>query len=142
MLCLADRQFFGFQLWSQACAGGADLLLRVKKNMCLPCERRLADGSYYWSRVYPSQRDQRRMRNGLLVRDIEYRLEGVAGSQAIYRLLTTILDPEQAPAQELAALYHERWEIETVLDDAPAGIEDRVAQQDAGFGAAGVLVLF
>jgi len=52
-----------------------------------------------------------------LVRVIEYRLEGVAGSEARYRLVTTILDPEQAPAQELAALYRERWEIETTLDE-------------------------
>ena len=41
----------------------------------------------------------------------------VQGSEPIYRLITTILDPAQAPAQELAALYHERWEIETALDE-------------------------
>ena len=116
MLCLADRLFFSFRRWDQARGSGADLLWRVKKNMRLPCEKRLADGSY-WSRVFPSQGDQRRNRNGLLVRVIEYRLEGVAGAEAIYRLLTTILDPEQAPAAELAALYHDRWEIETVLDE-------------------------
>ena len=49
------------------------------------------------------------------VRVIEYCLEGVAGAEPIYRLVTTILDPDQAPAEELAALYHERWEIETAL---------------------------
>jgi len=32
------------------------------------------------------------------------------------RLVTSSLDPEKAPAPELAALYHERWEIETALD--------------------------
>ena len=51
------------------------------------------------------------------MRVIEYRLEGVPGAEPIYRLLTTILDPRQAPAAELAALYHERWEIETALDE-------------------------
>ena len=35
----------------------------------------------------------------------------------MYRLITTILDHELAPAKELAALYHERWEIETTLDE-------------------------
>ena len=55
--------------------------------------------------------------NGVAVRVIEYRLEGVAGAEPIYRLVSTILDAEQAPAQELAALYHERWEIETALDE-------------------------
>ena len=38
-------------------------------------------------------------------------------AEPIYRLLTTILDPKEAPARELAALYHERWEIETALDE-------------------------
>ncbi len=48
---------------------------------------------------------------------IEYTLDGVAGAEPLYRLLTTILDPAEAPANELAALYHERWEIETALDE-------------------------
>ncbi len=48
---------------------------------------------------------------------IEYRLEGVDGAEPIYRLVTTLLDPGPAPAHELAALYHERWEIETALDE-------------------------
>ncbi len=116
MLCLADRNFFGFQLWNQARDSQADLLWRVKKNLRLPCEERLADGSYL-SRVYASPKDQRHGRRGVVVRVIAYRLEGVPGSEPIYRLLTTILDPAAAPATELAALYHERWEIETALDE-------------------------
>jgi hypothetical protein len=116
MLCLADRNFFGFELWNQARATGADLLWRVKKNLRLPCETRLPDGSYL-SRVYASTKDQRHGRNGVIVRVIEYALEGVPDAEPIYRLLTTILDHEAAPAAELAALYHERWEIETALDE-------------------------
>jgi len=116
MLCLADRNFFGFELWNQASSTGADLLWRVKKNLRLPCEKRLPDGSYL-SRVYASPKDQRHGQNGVIVRVIEYRLEGIPGAEPIYRLLTTILDHEMAPAVELAALYHERWEIETALDE-------------------------
>jgi hypothetical protein len=116
MLCLADRGFFGFEMWKQAAATGADLLWRVRKNIHLPCEKRLPDGSYL-SRIYPSQQDQRRGRNGIVVRVIEYRLEGVEGAEPLYRLATTILDHELAPAAELAALYHERWEIETAFDE-------------------------
>lgn len=116
MLCLADRQFFGFTLWARAQATGADLLWRIKKNMRLPRERPLPDGSYL-SRIYPSERDWRRKSNGIVVRVIDYRLEGVTDAEPIYRLLTTILDPEKAPAHEFAALYHERWEIETALDE-------------------------
>jgi|WetSurSiteA1Bulk_404760.scaffolds.fasta_scaffold31503_1 hypothetical protein len=116
MLCLADRQFFGYELWNQARSSGADLLWRIKKNLRLTCEKRLGDGSYL-SHIYPSPKDRRHKTNGVRVRVIEYRLEGVAGAEPIYRLMTTIVDPEQAPAEELAALYHERWEIETALDE-------------------------
>ena len=116
MLCLADRYFFGFDLWNQARESGADLLWRVKKNLLLPVEERLEDGSYL-SRIYATQKDQRRRRNGVPVRVIEYQLNGVPGAEPIYRLLTTILEPAKAPAEELAALYHERWEIETAFDE-------------------------
>jgi len=116
MLCLADRNFFGFDLWNKANSSGADLLWRVKKNLLLPVEERLVDGSYL-SRIYSSQKDQRRQSNGVIVRVIEYELKGVPGVEPIYRLLTTILDPDKAPADDLAALYHERWEIETAFDE-------------------------
>jgi hypothetical protein len=116
MLCLADRNFFGFELWNQAGGTRADLLWKVKKNLRLPCEKRLPDGSYL-SRIYASQKDQRHGKNGVTVRVIEYKLEGIPGAERIYRLLSTIVDHGSAPAAELAALYHERWEIETALDE-------------------------
>ena len=116
MLCLADRNFFGFELWNQATVTGADLLWRMKKNMRMACEKRLPDGSYL-SRVYPSERDWRYKTNGKALRVIDYRLEGIEDAEPIYRLATTILDPDKAPAEELAALYHDRWEIETAFDE-------------------------
>jgi hypothetical protein len=114
MLCLADRNFFGFQSWVQARSTGAELLWRVKTNARLPCEQPLADGSYL-SRIYRSESDRRHQRNGVTVRVIEYRLQGLSDAEPIYRLLTSLLDPQGAPANELAALYHQRWEIETAL---------------------------
>jgi len=114
MLCLADRQFFGHALWREAAATGADLLWRVKRNLRLPREVRLADGSYLTT-VYPSEKDRRHRTGGVRVRVVEYRLEGVADAEPLYRLVTTVLDPAAAPAAELAALYHERWEIEGAL---------------------------
>jgi Insertion element 4 transposase N-terminal/Transposase DDE domain len=114
MLCLADRQFFGHALWREAATTGADLLWRVKRNLRLPREARLADGSYL-STVYPSEKDRRHRTAGTRVRVVEYRLEGVADAEPLYRLVTTLLDPTGAPAAELAALYHERWEIEGAL---------------------------
>jgi hypothetical protein len=114
MLCLADRQFFGHALWQEAAATGADLLWRVKRNLRLPREVRLVDGSYL-STIYPSAKDRRHKATGVRVRVVEYRLVGIADAEPLYRLVTTILDPAAAPAAELAALYHERWEIEGAL---------------------------
>jgi len=116
MLCVADRQFFGAALWIAARTTGADLLWRIKRKARLGGETRLPDDSYL-STLYPSPRDRRRQTNGTRVRVIDYRLEGVADVEPLYRLVTTILDPVAAPAPELAALYHERWEIETALDE-------------------------
>lgn len=116
MLALADRSFYGFALWERARATGADLLWRVKANLVLPCEERLSDGSYL-STIYATPKARRNHRGGVRVRVVEYRLEGVEQATAIYRLITTVLDPQQAPAEELAALYPERWEIETALDE-------------------------
>src|SRR3712207_4857261 len=114
MLCPADRQFFGHALWQGAAATGAELLWRVGRNLRLPREARLADGSYL-STTYPSEKDHRHRIRGVRMRVVEYRLEGVAEAEPLYRLVTTILDPAQAPAEALAALYHERWEIEGAL---------------------------
>jgi len=116
MLCLADRNFFGYKLWKQAQETGADLLWRVKKNLKLPCLRRFRDGSYM-SRIYASDKDRRHDKDGIDVRVIEYTLEGVPDAEPLYRLITTILVPKEAPAKELAALYHDRWEIENAFDE-------------------------
>jgi len=114
MLCLADRQFFGHALWREAAATGADLLWRVKRNLRLPRETVLADGSFLTT-GYPSEKDRPHRTGGVRVRVVEYRLEGIADAEPLYRLVTTILDPGEAPAAELAALYHARWEVEGAL---------------------------
>jgi hypothetical protein len=116
MLCLADRGFFSFRSWNQARARNAELVWRVKKNLRLRPDQHLPDGSYL-SRIYPSGADWKKRTNGVVVRVIDYQLEGVAGAEPIYRLLTTILNWKRAPAEELAALYCQRWEIETAFDE-------------------------
>jgi len=116
MLCMADRFFPSYKLWQMAAKTGADLLWRVRQNARLDVDKRLPDGSYL-TRIYASTTDRRKQRNGIAVRVIDYRLQDVEGTEPIYRLITTILDRTQAPAKELAALYHERWEIETALDE-------------------------
>lgn len=116
MLCMADRFFPSYKLWRAAAKTGADLLWRTRQNARLDVEKRLPDGSYV-SRIYASTKDRRKKRNGIVVRVIDYRLRNVADAEPLYRLITTLLDPQPAPAKELAALYHERWEIETTLDE-------------------------
>ena len=116
MLCLADRFFPSYQLWQAAATTGAELLWRTRQNARLEVDRRLADGSYL-SRIYPSTSDRRNQRQAIVVRAIDYRLKDVPDAEPVYRLITTLLDPKQAPAKELAALYHERWEIETAWDE-------------------------
>jgi hypothetical protein len=83
-------------------------------------QRRLADGSVLaWvgptcpgSAHYP-------VRRGMWVRIISYRVtdERLGEEGKVYRLVTTLLNPRMAPALELVALYHERWEIELVIDE-------------------------
>jgi len=116
MLCLADRFFPSYALWQKAAQTGAELLWRVRQNARLEVDQRFADGSHL-SRIYRSTSDRRNQRHPIAVRVIEYHLKDVPGAEPLYRLITTILDPGLAPAKELAALYHERWEIETTLDE-------------------------
>ena len=116
MLCMADRFFPSHKLWQKAAATGADLLWRTRQNARLEIDQRLPDGSYL-SRIYPSTSDRRNERKAIVVRVIDYRLDKVPNAEPIYRLITSILNHKLAPAKELAALYHERWEIETALDE-------------------------
>ncbi|MFJ9085148.1 IS4 family transposase [Streptomyces sp. NPDC102384] len=108
-LVLADREFLGVPLWRAFTATGADLLWRVSANRVLPVERLLRDGSWL-SRIHagtdPAHRDP------VTVRVVAYRL---AAEDTDYRLVTTLLDARRHPARELAALYAQRWEIETVF---------------------------
>jgi Insertion element 4 transposase N-terminal/Transposase DDE domain len=116
MLCLADRGFNGYAHWKTAAATGAELLWRGVANRQLPVVKLLPDGSYL-SAIYPDQKSRRSRHGEIMLRVIEYSLPDAAGKLARYRLLTTLLDPKVAPAMELAALYHERWEVESVFDE-------------------------
>ncbi len=124
MLCLADRGFNCFRLWRLAQGTGAELVWRLRKDMIFPREKNLPDGSFL-SSFYESTEDRRKTRNGIPVRIVEYTLEGLQDAEPLYRLATTILDPEQAQAKELAALYHERWEIESAFDELKTHLRGR-----------------
>ena len=116
MLCLADRGLVSFDLWRKASATGAALLWRAGTHFGLPVQARLPDGSYRsalrWNSLCTNAD-----RTPIPVRVIEYTLPGVASAGTSYRLITTLLEPDRAPAAELAALYRERWEMETAFDE-------------------------
>jgi len=116
MLCLADRGFYSFALWNQARATAAQLVWRTKSNHRLAVQERLSDGSYLSELFAASDRHRD---DGVPVRVLEYAIDdpGRPASDTCYRLLTTILDPDRAPADELAALYAQRWEFEGALDE-------------------------
>lgn len=86
----------------------------------LPIQRRLSDGSVLvWvpashkgDAVYP-------LKQGMWVRIISYRLtdERLGETGKVYRLVTTLLNPITVPALSLLQCYHERWEIELVIDE-------------------------
>lgn len=129
MLVIADRNFYSFALWTQALDTGADLLWRVTATVSLPVVEPLHDGSYRSILINPKITGTRRqtlinqVRAGhqvptdaaIPVRVIEYEIpdrEG-NGTGELICLITTILDPGEATAIELATAYHERWESET-----------------------------
>jgi hypothetical protein len=111
MLLMADRGFTSHELWQTASATGADLLWRATDVFSLPVLHELPDGSYLSHLI-------RKGHQPIAVRVIEYTIDdGRAPEDEHYRLVTTLLDPGQAPALELAELYAQRWEFETALDE-------------------------
>ena len=117
MLCMADRGFNGHEHWRQASATGADLLWRCSDSRQLSVLQMLDDGSFL-SQISPSGVSRAQAaEQAITVRVIEYQMPGDGQALPRYRLLTTLLDAKAAPALELAALYHQRWEIEAVFDE-------------------------
>jgi Insertion element 4 transposase N-terminal/Transposase DDE domain len=123
VLLLADRGFFSYALWRKAIGTGADLLWRVRTDSAGPKPQHvqdLPDGSWL-AHLRRSTPAAERRAEPMLVRVIDYAIDDGrdhdrehAGS---YRLFTTLLDPDEAPAGELAAAYTQRWEIEATFDE-------------------------
>lgn len=116
MLVLADRGFYGFDMWTRAAARGADLLWRVKSTFSPRHLETLDDGSWL-ARIIRTSGKDRQHRTALLVRVIDYTLDDGRENLEQYRLLTTILDPEEATAEDLALAYAQRWEVENTFDE-------------------------
>ena len=119
-LVIADRGFYGYDLWVRAVATGADLLWRVKKNLKPRFVEDLGDGS--WLGEIRGGRAGSKA-TPVRVRVIDYTVDnGIPdddpdGEAGGFRLITTVLDPNDIDAADLAVAYWERWEIESVFDE-------------------------
>jgi hypothetical protein len=129
MLVTADRGLYGYDLLHMVVEAGAEALVRVKSNIVLPALKWLPDGSYLSYVVEPRKRTEayRQLKRGdkkltdlpgMYVRVVDYQVTGDGdGEGELFTLVTTIVDPEEMAAAELAAAYHERWEIELLIDE-------------------------
>jgi hypothetical protein len=115
MLLLADRGFCGFPLWQKAVATGADLLWRAMPNMKPRPLETLPDGSWL-AELRPSGNAGRHA-EPLIIRVIDYQIDDGRPNDETYRLFSTIVDPQDASAVDLAVAYAQRWEIESAFDE-------------------------
>jgi hypothetical protein len=123
MLCLADSNFTCYELWRDAAAAGADLLWRAGASLGLPVIEVLPDGTYL-SRLRAPRKLRKDGAADIAVRVAEYHLKDASGQVTeTFTLITTLLDPEAAPARELAELYHARWQIETAIGAFKTGMK-------------------
>ena len=119
MLLTADRGFFSYALWRKASATGADLLWRIRTDKFGPKPTHvqdLPDGSWL-ARLHQTHSAAARRAEAMLVRVIDYTIDDGRQNPDTYRLFTTLLDPDEVPAVDLAAAYTQRWEIELAFDE-------------------------
>jgi hypothetical protein len=118
MLVMWDRGFHDFDMIVGARGRGAHVLSRLPSGVKPQRIRTLADGSYL-AYLYPSDYQRRKRNERVLVRVVTYTITDptLPGYGETYRVITTLLNPRHAPAHDLACAYHERWEIEIVIDE-------------------------
>jgi len=119
MLLLADRGFFSYALWRKAIRTGADLLWRVRTDKAGPKPTHvedLPDGSWL-AHLRGTTPAAARREEPMLVRVVDYTIEDGRENPTTYRLFTTLLDPAEVAAVDLAAAYTQRWEIELTFDE-------------------------
>lgn len=124
-LCVVDRAYLAATILMPLEAGGTNRhwLTRARKNRHWRVVREFASGDALVelevSRHAQSQNDE--LPKTWLARAIEYQRKG--HDEQV--LLTSLVNPEQYPAQEIVALYHERWEIELGYDELKTELLER-----------------
>lgn len=118
MLVLSDRGLHSFDLLAATLARDAHILNRVPSQVKPPVIETLADGTHL-VRLRPSDGKRRRRGEHVVLRLIRYTLDDPnrPGHRQEHRLITSLLDPTQAPAGELIVAYHSRWEFELTVDE-------------------------
>lgn len=128
MIIMADAGLYSYANFRAAVDSGADALFRVGANLDLPALEWLPDGSYlsYIADSAEKAKNNYRLRHGLVkltglpgmyVRAVDYEVTDRGDGEEIITLVTNVTDPEEIPAVELAAAYHQRWEAELVFDE-------------------------
>lgn len=118
MLLMWDRGFHDFDMVVAARKHKAHVLSRLPAHVKPHFVRALPDGSVL-AYLLPSEDARRRRGERILVRVITYTITDpmLPGFGEQHRVITTLLNPRLAPAHELACAYHERWEVELVIDE-------------------------
>jgi len=117
-LLFQDKNFFSYESWKRLRKQGVHILARVKKNLVFPVLKTFADGSFL-SKIYKTTYEREKDRNGIFVRVLRYTLDDPqrVGHGEVHLLITSLLSPRHAPAEELISAYHERWEHELTIDE-------------------------
>lgn len=118
MLLMWDRGLHSYEMAQKTVSKGCDYLGRIPANVKFLVEKPLEDGSYL-SWINPSGKLRKKGCLPMMVRVIEYTIEHLQNptEQLTYRLITSLLDIEKFPAELLAKEYHQRWEVENVIDE-------------------------
>ena len=124
-LTILDRGFTSYLSFLELVADGENrhFLIRLKRDVAYEEVRELPDGSIL-ALLHPPKylfESDPELPGPIEVRIIEYRHEG--GEPG--RLMTTLTDCEAYPAEELIALYHERWETEIGFDELKTHMLER-----------------
>jgi hypothetical protein len=118
MLLMWDRGLHSYEMVHKTVSKGCDYLGRIPANVKFLAEKPLEDGSYL-SWINPSGKGRKKGCQPIMVRVIEYTIEHPhnPAEQLTYRLITSLLDINKFPAELLAKEYHQRWEVESTIDE-------------------------
>ncbi|WP_405098322.1 IS4 family transposase [Micromonospora sp. NBC_01412] len=139
MLVLADAGLFSWELFNRYADTGADLAWRVGASVSIGHVRWLTDGSYLALVYRPGLTADRRRRlvaqaraggdigadAARVVRVVEYTVPDRNPDGELIAVVTTILDPHEVPALDLAAAYQQRWEEESALGEIKTDLRGR-----------------